>query len=53
MTLFAVVFARGWAVNPPDRWPLFQGDVNAVRLFPLGVKEAVSDPRRDGEPAGD
>ena len=44
--------ARGWPVAPAYRWPLYQGDVNAVRVHPFGVKEAVSDPRRDGQPAG-
>ena len=44
--------ARGWPVAPPARWPLYQGDVNAVRVLNFKVKEGVSDPRRDGGPAG-
>ena len=44
--------ARGWPIAAATRWPLYQGDVNAVRILSFGVKKAVSDPRRDGEPAG-
>ncbi|MBC8368333.1 gamma-glutamyltransferase [bacterium] len=44
--------ARGWPVYPPSRWPLYQGDVNAIRVLNFNVKEGVSDPRRDGAPAG-
>jgi gamma-glutamyltranspeptidase/glutathione hydrolase len=44
--------ARGWPIYPPSRWPLFQGDVNAVRVLNFNVKEGISDPRRDGQPAG-
>jgi len=44
--------ARGWPVFPPSRWPLYQGDVNAVRVLNFNVKEGVSDPRRDGGPSG-
>lgn len=44
--------ARGWEIAPLSRYPLLQGDVNAVRVLPDGRREGASDPRHDGGAVG-
>jgi gamma-glutamyltranspeptidase / glutathione hydrolase len=43
---------RGWSIAPLQRFPLLQGDLNAVRILPDGRREGASDPRRDGRAVG-